>query len=256
MKPQQSLRLKNKRRPNIKTLCIGDIHNHIEFVKQLLDKYESLFDEVVFVGDYFDSFGDNLEMTRQTSEWLKESITHLNRKHLIGNHDLGYRFFRNQFLRCSGYSRNKADVIHGVLSSEDWKKMICIYKSQGFVFTHAGIGEHLAHPQFGLDYKYLESTIQGDYRSLLPSGLSSPFFSAGEARGGWTGTKGGITWQDWNQEFSPIPGLNQIVGHTNTGGGISYKNYNGSINANIDCMPNWVLAIIDGQLQEIKINLG
>jgi hypothetical protein len=39
------------------------------------------------------------------------------------------------------------------------------------------------------------------------------FWSVGMARGGFTPV-GGLLWCDWSREFQPVPGLNQVMGHT------------------------------------------
>jgi hypothetical protein len=43
--------------------------------------------------------------------------------------------------------------------------------------------------------------------------MNPPFFGCGRSRGG-SFAKGGITWQDFDTDFVPIEGVNQIVGHT------------------------------------------
>lgn len=236
----------------MKSLIIGDIHDLVDLIQIFLKKYEKNYDEIIFVGDYFDSFGNGPKMAEKTAYWLKESLTHPNRKHIFGNHDLHYKFWRNHFIRGSGYSRNKADVINKIMENEDWKKLLFFYETQGFLISHAGISKHLAHPIFGLDTKYLKCSIEGDYKNMLPAGLSSPFLSPGEARGGWQGTIGGITWLDWNLEFKPIRGVNQICGHS-WHENIQYKNYDESINVCIDTLPHSLLEIDNGKLKEIKL---
>jgi hypothetical protein len=237
----------------MKTLVIGDVHNLIDIIDAIVTKYGHLYDEIAIVGDYWDSFGDNLKITLRTTLWLKDKIKDPKFKLILGNHCLHYRYFRNQFIRGTGYSRNKADLINNNMIREEWDKLLFFYETQGFIISHAGIGEHLAHPILGLDKKYLKATLLGDSKNLLPHGIVSPFFTVGAARGGWEGTKGGITWLDWEQEFQPIEGMNQIVGHSH-GETIRYKNYNGSINVNVDCLPYYVLEIDCGKLKEIKLN--
>ena len=182
----------------MKSLCIGDIHDQVDLVQAILDKYEKDFDEVVFVGDFFDSFGGGKKEAEKTAHWLKESLTHPNRKHIWGNHCMHYKFFRNNQIKGSGYSRSKADAINKIMKWEDWNKLLFFYETQGFVISHAGIGEHLAHPIKGVDLKMIKSACYEDYNNALNEGVASSVFRVGTARGGEYG-KGGITWLDWSE---------------------------------------------------------
>jgi hypothetical protein len=47
----------------------------------------------------------------------------------------------------------------------------------------------------------------------VKNNILNSWFEVGFARGGMQKV-GGITWLDWQQEFQPIPDLNQIVGHS------------------------------------------
>ncbi len=47
----------------------------------------------------------------------------------------------------------------------------------------------------------------------VKNGKINPWLDAGFARGGLQAI-GGMTWLDWNEEFAPVPYVNQIVGHT------------------------------------------
>ena len=49
--------------------------------------------------------------------------------------------------------------------------------------------------------------------SKLAADCYEPLLACGAGRGGRE-LVGGITWLDWWCEFTPVPGLNQIVGHT------------------------------------------
>jgi hypothetical protein len=126
------------------------------------------------------------------------------------------------------------------LDWEDWKKLLPFYISQNFIFSHAGFHQSL-FPVTGFDEKYFLELFR-DTRSSL--------FNIGISRGG-VSEHGGIYWQDWG-EFGPIEPFNQIVGHTHNKS-IQYKNYNSSVNVNVDCLPYYILSIEDGKLQEIKL---
>ena len=235
----------------MKSLVIGDVHDQTYIVDAIVNQYGSNYEEIIITGDYFDSFGNGAVFAKRTALWLKEKLNDDKFKLIWGNHDLGYRFPRNHQISCSGYSRNKSDEINSILKNEDWGKLLFFYETQGFFISHAGLGQHMAHSIDGFSRRYLKAVLYEDYYNALPSGVYSQMFGVGHARGG-PQDRGGITWQDWNQEFSPIDGLSQIVGHTHSDR-IQYKNYGGSINVNVDCLPNYVLEIDNGKLKEIKI---
>jgi hypothetical protein len=53
----------------MRTLIVPDIHNHIENADHWLSSQR--FEQVVFLGDYFDNFGDNAGDSRKTALWLR-----------------------------------------------------------------------------------------------------------------------------------------------------------------------------------------
>jgi len=52
-------------------LIIGDLHNRWELADRALTRYRSEVTSVVFMGDYFDDFGDNVRDVRDMANWLK-----------------------------------------------------------------------------------------------------------------------------------------------------------------------------------------
>ena len=115
-----------------KILIIPDIHNKYDIAESIIHKENP--DNVVFLGDYFDSFYDTLEKTEQTAEWLKDSLQKENRIHLLGNHDLSYL---DSNYHCSGFSENKLFTIK--------KTSVNLTKLQHYCWvgdwlcTHAGL---------------------------------------------------------------------------------------------------------------------
>lgn len=234
----------------MKELIVGDIHTKFEFIEKILSKIENNYDHIIFLGDFFDSFFDNIEINEKTAVWLKQNLCKPNRIFLYGNHDIHYKFYKNRLLTGSGYSKDKADVINKILTKEDWNKLKFFHISQNFIFSHAGFHQGLLHLINGFDENYIYGKIMKEYFELNNSYIGS-YFEIGKARGGNL-TKGGIFWQDWELEFEPINGINQIIGHT-PGKFIRYCNYNNSINVCIDTNLKYLLEIEDGKLNEIKL---
>lgn len=229
-------------------LCFGDIHLKHELVENILLEIEQDYDVILFLGDYFDDHNKTLQDTENTAKWLKESIYKENRIYLYGNHDFHYRFFKNNFVKGSGFSRNKADIINKIIDKNDWNKLLFYYVDQGYIFSHAGFSRNLLHPIKGFDVNFINQKISQDLHQTL-NGDPSIMFGIGKARNGFN-EKGGILWQDWVYEFEPIKEYPQIVGHTHFDN-ITYKK--GFKDINIDAFPNYILEIVDGIPNEIKI---
>ena len=194
----------------MKTLVIGDLHHKVKWVEKCIKEIKP--DLTVFLGDYFDSFGDNPEITSETAKWLKESLETPKRVHLMGNHDMPYRFPMNFHLWCTGFTHEKALVINEIISRASWNKMMSFHWIDGWLLSHAGINHNFLHPLKGFDLGELRKFEQ---ESLLKCNAESnnPLFGCGYSRGG-NYRCGGITWQDFDVDFVPIENVNQIVGHT------------------------------------------
>lgn len=200
----------------MRTLIIPDIHNKYPIAESVIDKEKH--DQVLFLGDYFDSYYDGIEDADNTAAWLSRSLNEKNRIHLIGNHDISY-MTDNPKLKCSGYTKEKHLIIRN--HKIDWKKLQLYYwldestkdKDQ-WLCTHAG-----------LSYKfYVEITkssppsdvmefAETDLKNIDETNYNHRFFQAGKARRG-SARVGGILWCDYYEEFEPIPDLKQIFGHT------------------------------------------
>jgi hypothetical protein len=185
-------------------------------------------DEVIFLGDYFDDFNDDVEMVRETSAWLCNSVNMPNRIHLWGNHDVHYGYSYQRF-QCSGYADWKYWVIHENVERKVLDKLIWYhFLDNKFLLSHAGLHKlHVPeeilnlHPDRPVFYKaikkFLDDAIIHGFRAAANS-TSHWVFGAGASRGGCQRV-GGITWCDFEREFHPIKGLNQILGHTPQGFG-------------------------------------
>ncbi len=219
----------------MKTIIISDLHNRFEWVEYALSSpLLQPHDNVVFLGDYFDDFYDTPEIATNVAKWLKQSLKKPNRVHLMGTHDLWYMFPYNRFIAASGNTESKMHAIRSVLTEQDWNLLKLYHYEQGFLMTHAGvhinlIGEYVfKHNLIDLFDKYITNKEQLNGQEVvdqivkpatieamnrIKDGYAHPWLDAGVVRGGRQPV-GGIIWLDWIYEFKPIPGLNQIVGHT------------------------------------------
>ncbi len=192
----------------MKILIIPDIHNRINWIEPFLSSQK--YDKVIFLGDYFDDFGDTLQDIKKVVRWLKQSLQFKNRIHLFGTHDMWYRYPFNPCLIASGNTGAKSEVINKIMNESDWNLLQFYCFEQNHLLTHAGL-----HPSFVKNNNPLDSLemLIDQAKIEILEGAIDPILDAGFARGG-RNPFGGITWLDWHEEFEIIPNLNQIVGHT------------------------------------------
>jgi hypothetical protein len=196
----------------MKRLIIPDIHHRTAGADRILEAERA--DEVYFLGDYQDDFHDTPAQARSTALWMRRQIEaghHL----LWGNHDLPYAFLP-ELHDCPGYTRAKAAEVNKVLTLAHWKKLRLWYIIPGtprpWILSHAGI-ERPWIPAGADPVPYLEGLEASAIEGLYERRTSHPlFFYCSAARGGRDPYSGPL-WMDWG-DFRPIPGLNQIVGHT------------------------------------------
>lgn len=208
----------------MKVLIIADVHNRWEIVENIIDHNEDC-DQVIFLGDYFDDFNDDPQIIADVADWFHHSINQPNRIHLCGNHDIHYWFKDNRTIRCGGYDQSKSIVINDFVTSDDWKKLRFFYNLDGkWLLSHAGV-----HPSWIDSVKFSKSKpVKTDIKKIckiLESQAENFLIATGRGKWHWFGIPGfarcnnspyygGLLWCDWNDEFWPVRGLNQIVGHT------------------------------------------
>ena len=220
----------------MKTLVIPDVHQRIYAVRRILCD-ENDYDEVVFLGDWFDSFLEppDIQGMEESAEYLRHlAFDHHNKDKfvfLVGNHDLCYIFNNNgpsarhvsKTIKyyCSGFTATKARKFRkaffdrGIKDDFFIERFKLAHRSQNWTFSHAGIIPQ--HFPYGYNIDQLVNELLPDvwrnFRNLeythnwLVSG-------AGISRGGCHAV-GGVTWCDWNMEFNASDMVGkQVCGHT------------------------------------------
>jgi hypothetical protein len=185
----------------MKTLFVGDVHGKVEIVEDALAQEHP----VIFVGDILDSYDRTIDNHLKCLELIFKAIDDGKAQCLFGNHELSYMY---EHMRCSGYKPVTQMHMDGGVREDMWKRFKhFIFIKPNLLITHAGLTKQL-WDKHHLSLESLEETLL-----RWSQNIHSPAYNIGAARGGWE-IAGGIFWCDWNEEFIPIPGLNQIVGHT------------------------------------------
>lgn len=194
-------------------IIIPDIHQQISKLKTILAVKEvQNAEEVIFLGDYFDSF-NNQHQFRDTVSFLNDAACNPQYTFLMGNHDIHYLSNNTDYI-CSGYSITNHQYIRQNLSKEFRNKIklyeLQIIANENVLFCHAGI--HPTHFTFSTDETNHASLV--DYFDSLDININlhHPLLHAGRDRGGCQ-QHGGILWIDWSN-LKLIEGLSQVVGHT------------------------------------------
>lgn len=185
----------------MRTLIIPDVHEQIDALLELAPAIDEA-ERIVCLGDFFDTHGER--NAASVARWIKERLDDNRFTWLLGNHDCHY-FFRHQHFKCSGYNPMTADVVLRNFTREDILQFKPYTQVGPYLVSHAGFRpetEYLATAQHAEEA--VDKAIRGSFHDM---------WTPGYARGGWA-MYGGPTWLDFNQEFLPIPGRPQIVGHT------------------------------------------
>ena len=198
----------------MKHTFVGDLHGKWEVAEQALQNDG----HIVFVGDYLDSFNRSIDDQEKTLVTVLNAVDSGKATALYGNHELSYLVDKHF---CSGY---KSDTQRMLIPHKqrmfDLLSLWLVINDEWWI-THAGI-----HPKV---WKALNQSL--DKVNLTDTTSAAHWI--GYSRGG-RHPVGGIWWCDFNEEFEPIPGMNQIFGHS------SYKGYDIRIKDNtnfcIDCL--------------------
>ena len=220
----------------MKTIVISDVHQRIDAVKSILEA-EKYYDEVVFLGDWFDSFFDPPKVAgmEETAEYLRYLVMdHPNKSKfvfLVGNHDVSY-IFNNRAssmtsihkaidFYCSGFTTSKAKKFRKVFYDEGLKddffhkNFKVVHQTQGWTLSHAGL--HERHVPVGKDIDVVvNEIIPHVWKNFRDFTVPHHWLlsGAGRYRGGDC-VVGGVIWLDWNVEFEASEHIGrQIVGHT------------------------------------------
>lgn len=195
------------------TLIVPDVHLRLENLKAILNQWGGR-GRVIFLGDFFDDFGDTATQNAEMASFLKKEV--LGKKShtvIMGNHDFHYHPRCPDELKCSGFTEEKKTAIGEVLSLEDFSNFQWATHEKGFLLTHAGLHPRLLSPFAEVRADKISQWINDTCRKALDLGdIYEPLLRAGYMRYG-AQPVGGVIWMDV-REYEHIPQLRQIFGHT------------------------------------------
>ena len=214
-----------------KTLFIGDIHGNKDW-EQITNFALMRFTNVVFLGDYFDSFWirgydqlKNLKNIIALKKRYPDKITLL-----LGNHDYAYMW---NYFHTSGFNVAFLYDFREVLKDNwDLFDIAWGYKGEKYhLATHAGLTKYfykklvkeIENPKTVIHdiFKEIEKTENKKWHELPLHELLNYFkdkpsvlWKIGMMRGG-SSPSGSILWADKFELLQdPYEGIDQIVGHT------------------------------------------
>ena len=208
-------------------LVIPDLHQNVSWLLAVLKKEAQTSNAIVLLGDYFDPKVEQASSTAATAEiiadlYRNQSVpTYL----LAGNHDLPYLFDLHYLMRglrppenpyaTAAYRRSALPKILELWPEDLLSGLLPFVLANGYLLSHAGLkqahwpdGEAVNEASLAKLYRRLQGKLH-DLR-----GEPDVMLSGVPASRGGLDPIGGITWQDWEEDFVDDLPWPQIVGHT------------------------------------------
>lgn len=157
-----------------KILCISDIHGR-KFWREAITSSIEKVDKVVFLGDYLDPYGDEIEENPELMECeyfgdsknllkMLEDIISLKKNEpdkyilLTGNHTDSYIW--NKFSAATRTDHKNWEKYHKIFL-ENLSLFNLVWIENGVIFSHAGISNEWAFKFLSTYMKYDESALEG-----------------------------------------------------------------------------------------------
>lgn len=206
-------------------LFVPDLHGEKDIFERCMSTFSPEEYFYIFVSDFPDSFhrsvADQVWCAEKALELKKVGRAEIN----IGNHDLSYYF--REWAQCSGWNMSTNAAFFHLKESYLNAASICTIIEGGhspILITHAGMSkksdiyrellQEVDENPVGHDFvetltKYLEKlAMKYGYNETL-----CYLAHVGRIRGGLDEV-GGIFWCHYPEEFTAIPNVRQIFGHT------------------------------------------
>lgn len=237
----------------MKRIVLGDPHGRWDPIIQIYNKEQP--DEVIILGDYFDSFNIDAYAQRECYEKIvalrKE---HLSKKKgrfvmLIGNHDMHY--MDENFGRCSGWNPLTCSQA-GYPLCRDWDaeilKMVFVDEVNKTIYSHAGVSMNW------FDF-WIKSKSLGDINTIETRAFAFTYKEGGDYYGSssWNGPlwirPEGLKKSPYKDNNGII--WNQIFGHTEPNAPFYWVDNNANFYG-IDCIKKaYMIEILDNKSKDL-----
>ncbi|MDR0447869.1 MAG: metallophosphoesterase [Treponema sp.] len=181
--------------------AIGDVHGRTFWKSYIKEDYREFY----FTGDYFDSF--NIPFSKQFENFLEiceTARTDGRIRMCLGNHDYHYlRGVRNQ--QYSGFQDHNFDKINTVLEKNIDLLRIVYVTGDKYIISHAGVTAFF--------FKSISGVTPEDINSAFDKNRNILNFNGYDIYGDDI-TQSPIWVRPGSLQSDPLPGYNQIVGHT------------------------------------------
>lgn len=185
----------------MKHIFVGDIHGKYEVVSKALD----MDGHKVFVGDFLDSYDRNTDDMEKCLTLVIEALEKDDCTVILGNHELSY--MDHQRWGCSGFSVETAEMFSHYKGKLVMMAVPFYIPTEDFLVTHAGLDNYY-WTNYGFTLENLPERLDG-----FLSNTNHDLYGVGRCRGG-SKNVGGIFWNDFLREHTPVPELHQVFGHT------------------------------------------
>ena len=213
-----------------KKILFGSIQNYnhwrTELNNGIVDYMDSdypyrKYDKIIFIGDYVDSFTEsNVQILNNL-----EDIIHFKKQYsdkvilLIGNHDSQY--IKAAAGTMSGY-RETMHVDLRELFTNNINLFQIAYQIDNKLWTHAGVtNKWKLNCVDGLkdeDYRFYDMTKDmdniADLLNFMFESNNKDLYIVGKRSGGYSDMPSPLWCRPSEWEYDPLPGYQQIVGHT------------------------------------------
>jgi predicted MPP superfamily phosphohydrolase len=193
----------------LRTISIGDIHG-VDYWNQINPE---LYDKIIFLGDYVDSFNikdeDILNNLLNIIQFKKDNIDKV--VLLWGNHDCQYAFNNGDYM-CSGFRQQMFDTLNKIFN-DNFDLFQMSYEINDTIWTHAGIHQGWYNQRFlNFAMDFPKEKLSGQLNIAFKL-VHNPLFDVGHMRGGDYNV-GGPLWCDTTElNNKPLKTMNQVVGH-------------------------------------------
>lgn len=205
------LTLQPEKRP---VIFVGDLHGSVDFFRKLRREFGGTHD-FCLVGDLLDSFTEGIPNQVALVSDVLTMMKDGKGVCLKGNHDLNYIHRGDARVSCTGYkTATQVALLDFLPDMQELLLSFYYWGKEKLLVSHAGLSRQL-YDQYLM--RHMEPSGR-EFAEMLyewSENLDSPFYQVGYSRGG-SKPVGGLTWCDWSDEFIPVPGLMQVMGHSHS----------------------------------------